>query len=164
MKLIPTSAALFCGILLLAGTASAQFSTPVRDVENPARLATASNCVLSMGASEIESTCDVNFSAATNKTFVLNTLSIMCRSQVAAVRFGFGEISKSEPFGGSEALFVPLSAPSVAHYMEQGSVLTGLGIVVQPSSAGVAPSLHVRVLKTNNGAGFCKIHAYGFVL
>lgn len=163
MKKLFNSAALVCGFLFLAATAAAQYSTPVRDVENPARSSAYGSCTMYIFVyNETSGQCSTDFPAAIGKTFVLNTVSFRCTSNDPAVRFANVLMDFSTPT--SQRLTLPIGAANVVSEMYQDGLASGLGIVVKGASANAAPGIQFRADKTSNGAGSCAVYFFGSIL
>ena len=80
---LPLGAFILACAFLAPQPASAQFSTPMRDVENPARYPAFSTCVINYNNVQ---PCEAPFGPA-GKQVVITTVSLSCKSTDTTVRF-----------------------------------------------------------------------------
>ena len=160
--------ALLCGALV-APASFAQFSSPVRDVENPDRYAVVAICELNVQVFGNGGLCSSPFNSPDGKTVILTTLNVRCEINQDSLVPRLGKVALLRTADGAKLLAPPVGqfVTISPEYGEQGLVVTGLRIPLPPTGSGPWPlkaRADVSFLKAGNGTMTCTAIAHGHYL
>ena len=164
MKLIlltPLAAVLSCMLAPL----SAQYSSPMRDVENPARFSVEAACGIVWDTNEtVGKTCNAPFGPA-GKVVILTSVSYFCSSETVGVRFLAIGVQSSTGNGGSIRLHPTTTQPLVSGtHVEQAATTTGLSILIPANAPQQQPTIGFGGGKVVAGGASCVAFFYGYYL
>ncbi|QOY91206.1 hypothetical protein [Paludibaculum fermentans] len=152
----------------LAGTAHAQYSSPVREVTNPVNTLVAARCSLNWTSGQTGNRSCGQQIGEIDKRVILNTVTVQCEGASGA-KFVKARLDFSIPPEGSDqtGLYFPLTksdeAPSDDLPAAASTVVTGLMLDLKPPFSATKPYLTFVAYKEGSGAGRCNAIFYGNV-
>jgi hypothetical protein len=163
MRSLLKLSAVVAALLVMASTASAQFSTPVRDVENPIRSPWRVNTLVYANPNEpYTKTFDI-YDAPTPKVFVIEFVSLYCEANSAdsIYNVGFAVTTKTD----SHYFHVPISKQGTTHWNDTSwSAAQTVRVYFQTSQVGNYPEIKLTIQHLTQNSFSCFVSLSGQVL